>query len=117
VDVTVKGTVLGIRENRGRHTDLSTGVVTEDALRGYYIDLYQEGVGFGEIECKPDVKLPPEHATITASVAVRAYSGFVRKGVAGDARVIYTLNAFRVDEKPTPAPSPNGRAQKAAATA
>jgi hypothetical protein len=114
VDVIVRGTVLGIREKRGKEASKDTGEILEDVLKGHFVDLYDPASGAGELEADKDEKLPPVGARITASVSVRAYSGFVRRGAAGDAKVVFKLQGYRVDESaPVVA---NGKPAKVAAS-
>jgi hypothetical protein len=82
------GTVLGVRESD--YTLKSTGEVRTRRM----LDLYDPEDGPAELQLADDVEKPEPGTQVEAKVAVRAWSGFVRDGVAGDARVQFTCVAL-----------------------
>lgn len=93
MNLKTTGMVLGVREET--RTNKSTGEV-----RTYRtLDLYDDRDGPCELSLRDDlVDLPPTGTRVDVKVAVRAYSGYVRDGHAGDARLQFSAVQVTVVE-------------------
>lgn len=98
MNLYAKGVVLGVRDGR---VDRDT-----KKLKTQIVDMYDEASGPGQVEIDVDdngatIPVPDKGASCTVRVMVRAYSGFVRGGQAGDARVTFKATEFIADEVAT----------------
>lgn len=78
------GTVLGVRSED--YTIKATGEMRTRRT----LDLYDPEDGPAELDLREGVESPAAGSQVVVKVGVRAYSGYVRDGAAGDARVIFS---------------------------
>jgi len=98
-----RGTVLGVR-------DLPANKKTGEASRWKMLDIYAEGDGPAELRLSVEVDSPETGTLVDVKVGVTAYSGFVRDGAAGDARIMFTAHEVLPVEPAVAAPATRPRA-------
>jgi hypothetical protein len=100
--LTTRGRVVDVRPAPDRRkVDEKTGEITYEQSDQRIVVLLFPGKGSDEYTIGAKVDDPIVGQFFECDVTVRAYSGFVRNGHAGDARVQQTITAFRWIDDPT----------------
>lgn len=102
--LTATGTVLGVRA-------MPANRKTGELSRWKSLDLYTAD-GPAELRIDVDADVPDPGSHVLVKVGVSAYSGWVRDGAAGDAKLIFTALSLEVDQGVAPVRGP--RSVKAA---